>query len=108
MNRRYGKLSGGQRRRTEIGRALMSDPKILFLDEPTTGLDPQTRIQVWKTFNQLQKDLSMTVFLTTHYMEEAASARLGCDYRRRQNCCRGNAARIEAETQFGLAAADPP
>jgi len=74
LNRRYGKLSGGQRRRTEIGRALMSDPKILFLDEPTTGLDPQTRIQVWKTINQLQKDLSMTVFLTTHYMEEAASA----------------------------------
>ena len=74
LNRRYGKLSGGQRRRTEIGRALMSDPKILFLDEPTTGLDPQTRIQVWKTINQLQKELSMTVFLTTHYMEEAASA----------------------------------
>lgn len=74
LNRRYGKLSGGQRRRTEIGRALMSDPKILFLDEPTTGLDPQTRITVWKTIRQLQKDFNMTVFLTTHYMEEAAAA----------------------------------
>jgi multidrug/hemolysin transport system ATP-binding protein len=74
LNRRYGKLSGGQRRRCEIGRALMSDPKILFLDEPTTGLDPQTRISVWKTIRQLQRDLKMTVFLTTHYMEEAAGA----------------------------------
>jgi multidrug/hemolysin transport system ATP-binding protein len=74
LNRRYGKLSGGQRRRCEIGRALMSDPKILFLDEPTTGLDPQTRITVWKTIRQLQKDTKMTVFLTTHYMEEAAGA----------------------------------
>jgi multidrug/hemolysin transport system ATP-binding protein len=74
LGRRYGKLSGGQRRRCEIARALMSDPKILFLDEPTTGLDPQTRIMVWKTIRQLQKDLKMTVFLTTHYMEEAAGA----------------------------------
>jgi multidrug/hemolysin transport system ATP-binding protein len=74
LGRRYGKLSGGQRRRCEIGRALMSDPKILFLDEPTTGLDPQTRLAVWKTIRQLQKDFNMTVFLTTHYMEEAAGA----------------------------------
>lgn len=74
LNRRYGKLSGGQRRRAEIGRALMSDPRILFLDEPTTGLDPQTRITVWKTIRRLQIDMKMTVFLTTHYMEEAASA----------------------------------
>jgi multidrug/hemolysin transport system ATP-binding protein len=74
LNRRYGKLSGGQRRRTDIGRALMSDPRILFLDEPTTGLDPQTRVKVWQTIHQLQKNLGMTVFLTTHYMEEAAAA----------------------------------
>ena len=74
LNRRYGKLSGGQRRRAEIGRALMSDPRILFLDEPTTGLDPQTRITVWRKIRQMQKDLKMTVFLTTHYMEEAAGA----------------------------------
>lgn len=74
LNRRYGKLSGGQRRRAEIGRALMSDPKILFLDEPTTGLDPQTRAKVWQTINRLQRELGMTVFLTTHYMEEAGAA----------------------------------
>jgi multidrug/hemolysin transport system ATP-binding protein len=74
LNRRYGKLSGGQKRRAEIARALMSDPKILFLDEPTTGLDPQTRINVWNTIRKLQSDYNMTVFLTTHYMEEAESA----------------------------------
>ncbi len=74
LGRRYGKLSGGQRRRAEIGRALMGDPRILFLDEPTTGLDPQTRIAVWQTIRRLQTELRMTVFLTTHYMEEAENA----------------------------------
>lgn len=74
LKRRFGKLSGGQKRRVEIARALMSDPKILILDEPTTGLDPQTRISVWETIEKLQRELKMTVFLTTHYMEEAANA----------------------------------
>jgi len=74
LGRRYGKLSGGQRRRVEIGRALMGDPRILFLDEPTTGLDPQTRIAVWQTIRRLQSEYGMTVFLTTHYMEEAENA----------------------------------
>ena len=73
-NRRYDKLSGGQRRRVDIARALIHHPKILFLDEPTTGLDPQTRRNVWNTILKLQKDKGMTVFLTTHYMEEAAEA----------------------------------
>lgn len=72
--RPYGKLSGGQRRRTDIARALVNQPDILFLDEPTTGLDPQTRKSVWDTIRHLQKSLGMTVFLTTHYMEEAAAA----------------------------------
>lgn len=72
-NRSYGKLSGGQRRRTAIARALVHQPDILFLDEPTTGLDPQTRESVWETIQNLQKSMGMTVFLTTHYMEEAAS-----------------------------------
>lgn len=73
-NRPYGKLSGGQRRRADIARALINTPKILFLDEPTTGLDPQTRKSVWEMIQKLQKTNGMTVFLTTHYMEEAANA----------------------------------
>ncbi len=74
LKRPYGKLSGGQRRRCDISRALVHTPKILFLDEPTTGLDPQTRKNVWETITSLQKKTGMTVFLTTHYMEEAAGA----------------------------------
>lgn len=72
--RPYGKLSGGQKRRADIARALINTPKLLFLDEPTTGLDPQTRKSVWDTIAKMQKDSGMTVFLTTHYMEEAANA----------------------------------
>lgn len=74
VDRRYGKLSGGQKRRADIARALINQPKILFLDEPTTGLDPKTRISVWNTISDMQKQFNMTVFLTTHYMEEAAKA----------------------------------
>lgn len=74
LKRPFGKLSGGQKRRCEIARALMHTPDILFLDEPTTGLDPATRKNVWETVRMLQKEMKMTVFLTTHYMEEAAKA----------------------------------
>lgn len=74
LNRQYKKLSGGQRRRVDIARALINKPKILFLDEPTTGLDPQTRRKVWDMVRELQIKNNMTVFLTTHYMEEAAMA----------------------------------
>lgn len=74
LKRQYGRLSGGQRRRCDIARALINTPKILFLDEPTTGLDPKTRRMVWDIIVELQKTLGMTVFLTTHYMEEAAGA----------------------------------
>lgn len=74
LNRPYGRLSGGQRRRADIARALLHTPKILFLDEPTTGLDPQTRNSIWHTIRKLQKETGMTVFLTTHYMQEAEDA----------------------------------
>lgn len=74
LGRRFGKLSGGQKRRCEIAKALMHRPKILFLDEPTTGLDPATRKNVWETVEKLRREMGMTVFLTTHYMEEAAIA----------------------------------
>lgn len=74
LDRRYGKLSGGQRRRADIARALINQPKLLFLDEPTTGLDPKTRLSVWQTIKDMQEKFGMTVFLTTHYMEEAANA----------------------------------
>lgn len=74
LKRPYGKLSGGQKRRADIARALTHTPKILFLDEPTTGLDPQTRRSVWDSVRALQKEQGLTVFLTTHYMEEAAEA----------------------------------
>ena len=74
LRRQVGKLSGGQRRRADIARALFHDPEILILDEPTTGLDPQTRKLLWKVVSDLQKNEGLTVFLTTHYMEEAADA----------------------------------
>lgn len=74
LKRTVGKLSGGQRRRIDIARALLHRPKILILDEPTTGLDPQTRKMLWNVISELRKSENMTVFLTTHYMEEAAEA----------------------------------
>ena len=74
LSRPLGKLSGGQRRRIDIARALLHEPKILILDEPTTGLDPQTRTTLWRVIGTLRRERGMTVFLTTHYMEEAADA----------------------------------
>ena len=74
LKRTVGKLSGGQRRRIDIARALFHKPKILILDEPTTGLDPQTRRILWNVISDFRKNENMTVFLTTHYMEEAAEA----------------------------------
>lgn len=74
LKQKYKNLSGGQKRRVDIARALINSPKILFLDEPTTGLDPQTRKMVWDTINKLRAETNLTVFLTTHYMEETTLA----------------------------------
>ncbi len=74
LHRQYGQLSGGQRRRCDIARALLHSPRILFLDEPTTGLDPEIRSSIWQTIAGIQLQTGMTIFLTTHYMEEAARA----------------------------------
>lgn len=73
-NRKYEKLSGGQRRRVDIVRALIHNPRILFLDEPTTGLDPKSRKLVWDYIEYLRKEKHITIFLTTHYMEETKDA----------------------------------
>ena len=74
INKKYKNLSGGLKRRCDIARALIHNPKILFLDEPTTGLDPKSRIMVWKVIDDLRKTANLTVFLTTHYMEETKDA----------------------------------
>lgn len=74
LDRTFGKLSGGQKRRVDVARALLNNPKILILDEPTTGLDPEARKALWSVVTTLRKNQNMTVFLTTHYMEEAADA----------------------------------
>lgn len=74
LNRHYGKLSGGQRRRADIARALLHKPELLILDEPTTGLDPASRKAIWQTVRDLQQNNGTSILLTTHYMEEAASA----------------------------------
>ena len=73
-NRKYDRLSGGQRRRVDIVRALINQPKILFLDEPTTGLDPKSRRMIWDHIRKLREEQNLTIFLTTHYMEETAEA----------------------------------
>lgn len=73
-NQKFKTLSGGQKRRIEIARALFSEPEILLLDEPTTGLDPETRQVVWQIIDTLREQQNITIFLTTHYMEEAANA----------------------------------
>lgn len=74
LDRTVGKLSGGQKRRIDVARALLHKPKLLILDEPTTGLDPQTRKMLWQVIEDCRKNLGMTIFLTTHYMEETADA----------------------------------
>ncbi|MFV0557724.1 MAG: ATP-binding cassette domain-containing protein [Enterococcus sp.] len=74
QNKKYGHLSGGMRRRVDITRALINRPQVLFLDEPTTGLDPQSRSEIWQLLNELRQETNLGIFLTTHYLEEAELA----------------------------------
>lgn len=96
-NRKYEKLSGGQRRRVDIMRALIHRPQILFLDEPTTGLDPKSRKLVWDYINHLRKDKGMTIFLTTHYMEETRDADRVVILDKGQIICQGTPAELKTQ-----------
>jgi multidrug/hemolysin transport system ATP-binding protein len=96
VSRRYGTLSGGQRRRVDIARALLHEPKILFLDEPTAGLDPASRNTVWRTLEELRRDGGLTVFLTTHYMEETEEADRVCIIDRGHLIADGTPAQLRA------------
>ncbi|OAZ40886.1 multidrug ABC transporter ATP-binding protein [Microbacterium arborescens] len=96
IDRRYGRLSGGQRRRADIARALLHDPEIVFLDEPTTGLDPASRQMVWRTIHELRERAGLTVFLTTHYLEETEEADQVCIIDRGRIVADGTPAQLRA------------
>ncbi|TPR54100.1 ABC transporter ATP-binding protein [Metamycoplasma neophronis] len=95
VNQSYGSLSGGQRRRVDIARALVHRPEILFLDEPTTGLDPQSRKLVWDTLDKIQKDHKLTIVLTTHYMEEANNCNYAIILNKGQKIAEGTPAELK-------------
>lgn len=96
LSRGYGTLSGGQRRHVDIMRALLHAPSLLFLDEPTTGLDPKSRKQVWEYIRFLQKEKGMTIFLTTHYMEETKDADTVVIMDRGKIICQGTPAALKS------------
>lgn len=97
LDRRYGPLSGGQKRRADIARALIHSPSVLFLDEPTAGLDPQSRQHIWNTIEELRRNQGMTVFLTTHYMEETERADRVCIIDRGRIVADGTPADLRAQ-----------
>jgi multidrug/hemolysin transport system ATP-binding protein len=99
-NQRYKTLSGGQKRRAEIARALFSNPEILLLDEPTTGLDPETRQIVWKVIDDLKNNHGMTIFLTTHYMEEASNADHVVIINKGKIVCEGTPAQLKQKYSY--------
>lgn len=98
--KRFKTLSGGQKRKAEIARALFSSPEILFLDEPTTGLDPKTRAEVWEILHSIQKEKGITLFLTTHYMEETANADQVVIIHQGKKVCEGSPAELKAHYSF--------
>ena len=93
--KRFRALSGGQKRKAEVARALFNTPHLLFLDEPTTGLDPKTRAEVWGTLRKIQKQNGMTIFLTTHYMEETSDADKVIIIHKGQKVCEGSPAELK-------------
>ena len=95
--KRFGTLSGGQKRKVEIARALFNTPRLLFLDEPTTGLDPKTRAEVWSTLRNIQRQSGMTIFLTTHYMEETTNADKVVIIHKGHPICEGSPAELKAK-----------
>ncbi|MBN7276858.1 ABC transporter ATP-binding protein [Lactobacillus acetotolerans] len=97
LNQKYGTLSGGQRRRVDIARALVNQPNLLFLDEPTAGLDLQTRMAIWELLKKLQDEQGLTIFLTTHYLEEAEDADLIYILENGQILAEGSANQIKHE-----------
>jgi multidrug/hemolysin transport system ATP-binding protein len=110
IDRRYGKLSGGQKRRADIARALLHGPSILFLDEPTSGLDPHSREQVWQAVLDVQEAKQMTVFLTTHYMEETERADRVCIINSGQLIAEGRPAELRerySASELSLRLTDP-
>ncbi|MDR0813348.1 MAG: ABC transporter ATP-binding protein [Oscillospiraceae bacterium] len=95
--KQFRRLSGGQKRKAELARALLSRPRLLFLDEPTTGLDPRTRADVWEFIHRTRKESGMTVFLTTHYMEETADADKVVVIHRGRLVCEGSPSELKAQ-----------
>jgi len=98
--KRFRTLSGGQKRKAELARALFNTPKLLFLDEPTTGLDPKTRAEVWEVLRGIQRQSGMTIFLTTHYMEETADADKVVIIHKGQRVCEGSPAELKAKYSY--------
>lgn len=96
LDRSYGVLSGGQKRRADIARAIIHRPRVVFLDEPTAGLDPQSREQIWSAIGQLRADHATTIFLTTHYMEETERADQVCIIARGEIVAEGTPAALRS------------
>ncbi|MCC9144548.1 MULTISPECIES: ABC transporter ATP-binding protein [unclassified Arthrobacter] len=110
LDRRYATYSGGERRRVDIARALLHSPSIIFLDEPTAGLDPASRAVVWSTIHDLRENHGLTVFLTTHYMEETEEADRVCVIEKGRIIADGTPTTLRAEYSssiLSITSADP-